>query len=100
MLTAAEFAMDASGPPQILLTIAARFGRVSWKYSSIAYSLILKDVGVLIQTLYLAATDMGLGGCAIGTTNIDLFAKMTGIEFHVEGPVGQFALGRGARDGE
>jgi hypothetical protein len=24
------------------------------------------------------ATDMGLGGCAIGTTNIDLFAKMTG----------------------
>jgi hypothetical protein len=42
-------------------------------------------------------TDMDLGGCAIGSTNIDLFAKMTGIEFHVEGPVGQFALGRGAR---
>jgi nitroreductase len=41
------------------------------------------------------ATDMGLGGCAIGTSNIDLFAKMTGIEFHVEGPVGQFAIGRG-----
>ena len=100
MLTAAEFAMDASGPPQILLTIAARFGRVSWKYSSIAYSLILKDVGVLIQTLYLAAADMGLGGCAIGTNNIELFARMTGIEFHVEGPVGQFALGRAARDNE
>jgi hypothetical protein len=41
------------------------------------------------------ATDLGLGGCAIGTTNIDLFAKMTGLDFHVEGPVGQFALGRG-----
>jgi hypothetical protein len=40
------------------------------------------------------ATDMELGGCAIGITNIDLFAKMTGIEFHIEGPVGQFALGR------
>ena len=38
---------------------------------------------------------MGLGGCAIGISNIDLFAKMTGIDFHVEGPVGQFALGRG-----
>jgi SagB-type dehydrogenase family enzyme len=94
-LSAAEFAMDAPGVPQILLTIAARFNRVSWKYSSIAYSLILKDVGVLIQTLYLMATDMGLGGCAIGSTNIDLFARMTGLEFHVEGPVGQFALGRG-----
>ena len=54
-----------------------------------------KDVGSLIQTFYLAATDMGLGGCAIGSTNIDLFAKMTELEFHVESPVGQFALGRG-----
>ena len=87
--------MDAPNSTQILITIAARFSRISWKYSSIAYSLILKDVGVLIQTLYMMATDMGLGGCAIGTTNIDLFAKMTGIDFHVEGPVGQFALGRG-----
>jgi SagB-type dehydrogenase family enzyme len=94
-LTAAVFAMDAPAAPQILITIAARFDRISWKYTSIAYSLILKDVGVLIQTLYMMATDMGLGGCAIGTNNIDLFAKMTGIEFHIEGPVGQFALGRG-----
>jgi SagB-type dehydrogenase family enzyme len=93
-LATAEFAMDALGPPQILITIAARFDRVSWKYSSIAYALILKNVGVLIQTLYLTATELGLGGCAIGSTNIDLFAKMTGIAFHVEGPVGQFALGR------
>jgi SagB-type dehydrogenase family enzyme len=93
----AEYAMDVPAPPQILITIAARFSRISWKYSSIAYSLILKDVGVLIQTLYLMATDMGLGGCAIGTGNIDLFAKMTGIDFHIEGPVGQFALGRGVK---
>ena len=93
-LAAAGFAMDAAGMPQILITIAARFDRLSWKYRSIAYSLILKDVGVLLQTLYLMATDMKLGGCAIGTGNIDRFAKMTGIEFHVEGPVGQFALGR------
>jgi SagB-type dehydrogenase family enzyme len=97
LLASAEFAMGAAAAPQILVTIAARFDRISWKYSSIAYSLILKDVGVLIQTLYLMATDMGLGGCAIGTSNIDLFAKMTGIEFHVEGPVGQFALGRGSK---
>jgi SagB-type dehydrogenase family enzyme len=96
LLTGAQFAMDAPAAPQILITIAARFGRISWKYSSIAYGLILRDAGVLIQTLYLMATDMGLGGCAIGSIDIDLFAKMTGIEFHVEGPVGQFALGRGS----
>lgn len=96
-LTGARYSMGSTAAPQILITIAARFGRISWKYSSIAYSLILKDVGVLIQTFYLMATDMRLGGCAIGITNIDLFAKMTGIEFHVEGPVGQFAIGRGAK---
>ena len=96
-LSDAEFATGASGLPQILIVIAARFGRVSWKYSSVAYSLILKDVGVLTQTLYLAATDLGLGGCAIGTNNIDRFARMTGLEFSVEGPVGQFALGRGIK---
>ncbi len=82
--------------PQIVITIAARFGRVSWKYSALAYSLILKDVGLLTQTLYLMASDMGLGGCAIGLSNIDLFEKMTGVPFRVEGPVGQFALGRPA----
>jgi SagB-type dehydrogenase family enzyme len=95
LLKSAAFAMGESDVPQILITIAARFGRVSWKYSSIAYSLILKDVGVLTQTFYLMATAMGLGGCAIGSINIELFARMTGIDFYVEGPVGQFAIGRG-----
>jgi SagB-type dehydrogenase family enzyme len=94
LLREAAFAMDAPALPQVLVTIAARFGRVSWKYSSLAYALILKDVGVLLQTLYMVATDMRLGGCALGTANIDLFARMTSIEFHIEGPVGQFALGR------
>jgi SagB-type dehydrogenase family enzyme len=96
LLNSAAAAMDAPGVPQIVITIAARFGRVSWKYSSLAYALILKDAGVLTQTLYLIATDMGHGGCAIGTVSVELFARMTGIEFHVEGPVGQFALGRPA----
>src|SRR5262249_8810617 len=94
LLTGARLAMGTQAAPQILITIAARFGRTSWKYSSIAYALVLKDVGVLMQTFYLMVTDMELGGCAIGISNIDLFTKMTGIEFHVEGSVGQFALGR------
>src|SRR5215471_16868108 len=97
LLRGAAFAMGTQAAPQVLFTIAARFGRTSWKYSSIAYAPVLKDVGALMQTFYLMATDMGLGGCAIGISNIDLFAKMTAIEFHVEGPVGQFAIGRAAQ---
>ncbi len=99
LLTRAADAMGVSATPQILITIAARFGRVSWKYSSIAYALVLKDVGVLLQTFYLMAAGMGLGGCALGIANIELFAKMTGMEFHVEGPVGQFVIGRGTQAG-
>jgi SagB-type dehydrogenase family enzyme len=95
LLSGSAQAMGVAAAPQILIVVAARFGRVSWKYSSIAYSLILKDVGALTQTLYLTATDMGLGSCAIGVSNIELFARMTGIEFHAEGVVGQLALGRG-----
>jgi SagB-type dehydrogenase family enzyme len=94
LLKSAAFAMGETSMPQILITIAARFGRVSWKYSSIAYSLILKEVGALTQTFYLMATAMGLGGCAIGSINIDLFARLTGVDFYIEGPVGQFAMGR------
>lgn len=99
LLAGAAQAMGVAAAPQILITIAARFGRVSWKYSAIAYALILKDVGVLTQTLYLTATEMRLGGCAIGIADIDLFARMTGLDYHVESPVGQFAIGRSAKPG-
>jgi SagB-type dehydrogenase family enzyme len=94
MLDSAQFAMGADGRPQILLTVTSRFARLAWKYSAIAYALTLKDVGALLQTLYLMAADMGLGGCAVGTSDLDLFEKATGLPFHVEGPVGQFTLGR------
>lgn len=93
-----QFAMGAPKPPQIMITMAARFGRVSWKYSGFAYSLALKHVGVLMQTLYLMASEMELGACAIGVGDIDLFSRMTGLPFYVEGAVGQMAIGRAARD--
>ncbi len=97
MLHDGQLAMGASGRPQILIVMAARCGRVSWKYSGFAYSLVLKHVGVLMHNLYLMATEMGLGACAIGVGDIDLFSKMTGLPFYVEGAVGQVAIGRGAK---
>ncbi len=66
--------------PQILLVITARFGRLFWKYQSLAYALILKHVGVLYQTFYLVATGMNLAPCALGTGNSDLFQHQRYIE--------------------
>jgi SagB-type dehydrogenase family enzyme len=78
---------------QVLLILAARFARVAWKYESIAYALTLKHVGVVYQTMYLAATAMGLAPCAIGGGDADLFARATGIDYCTETSVGEFLLG-------
>lgn len=79
--------------PQILITIAARFQRLSWKYESMAYSLILKNVGVLYQTMYLVATAMDLAPCAIGGGDSDLFARAAGLDYDSETSVGEFLIG-------
>jgi oxazoline/thiazoline dehydrogenase len=80
---------------QVLIVIAARFGRVAWKYESIAYSLVLKEVGVLLQTMYLAATAMQLAPCAVGTGDTEMFAQAAGLSYYEESSVGEFALGSG-----
>jgi SagB-type dehydrogenase family enzyme len=82
-----------AGEPQVLIGITARFQRVSWKYEGIAYALVLKDVGVLYQTLYLVATAMGLGPCAVGSGRDDLFSAAIGTDYLVESAVGEFMLG-------
>lgn len=81
--------------PQLLVILTARIGRVSWKYSSIAYAVILKDVGVVYQTMYLVATAMGLAGCALGNGDADLFARAAGTGYYDEPSVGEFMLGVG-----
>lgn len=89
---AAAAAMQPAAP-QVLLTIAARFARVFWKYEGMGYALILKDVGVLYQTMYLVAEAMGLGACALGVGNADLFAAAAGVDYHAESSVGELILG-------
>lgn len=80
--------------PHVLFTITARFQRVAWKYEAIAYSLILKNVGVLYSYMYLIATDLGLAPCALGGGDSTAFLALTGLDRFVEAPVGEFILGR------
>jgi len=78
---------------QVLLILAARFPRLAWKYESLAYALTLKHVGVVYQTLYLAATAMGLAPCAVGGGDSDCFARAAGLDYYAETAVGEFLLG-------
>ena len=73
LLAGAAGAMERATAPQVLLVLAARFELIAWKYEGIAYALVLKLVGVMLQTMYLAATGIGLDPL-------------------VEGAVGEFAL--------
>lgn len=81
------------GERQILIIVAARFRRMSWKYQSMAYAAILKNVGVLFQTMYLVATAMNLAPCALGSGDAELFSRIIGRPFHEESSVGEFMLG-------
>ena len=79
--------------PQLVLVIAARFGRVMWKYDAIAYSLVLKHVGVYMQTVYLVATAMDLAVCGVGGGDAADFATVTGLDYFAHGSVGEMVLG-------
>jgi oxazoline/thiazoline dehydrogenase len=78
--------------PDVLITVAARFQRTSWKYQSMAYAAILKNVGALMQQMYLVATAMQLAPCALGGGDSDLFADAAGLDYYAETSVGEFLL--------
>jgi SagB-type dehydrogenase family enzyme len=61
--------------------------------TAISYSALLKNVGVLYQTMYLVATAMNLAPCALGAGDSDLFARAVGLDYYAETSVGEFLLG-------
>jgi SagB-type dehydrogenase family enzyme len=79
-------------PPDVLITVAARFQRVAWKYQSMAYAVILKNTGALYQQMYLVATAMNLAPCGLGGGDSDLFAEAAGLDYYAETSVGEFML--------
>ncbi|MEV2274261.1 SagB family peptide dehydrogenase [Nocardiopsis sp. NPDC049922] len=86
-------ALGSSDVPQVLITLAARFQRLSWKYGEIAHTLALKDTGVVIQSVYLCAEAAGLAACAIGPADTAAFAEATGCDPLDQAPVGGIVLG-------
>jgi SagB-type dehydrogenase family enzyme len=80
-------------PAQVLLVLTARFARTSWKYETHAYSLILQEIGVLLQTLHLGATALDLASCMVDRNLAPAFERATGLAFHVESPLAALTLG-------
>lgn len=84
---------DRKSPVNIYLGITARCRRIFWKYESMSYALILKNLGALYATMYLVATAMGLAPCALGGGDSELFSQIAGLDPYDEPAVGEFLLG-------
>jgi SagB-type dehydrogenase family enzyme len=87
---------DLDATPAALFTITARFRRLSWKYDGLSYSLVLKNVGALTQTLSLVSVAMGLAACGLDGGDIEASPRIFGIDWRVESSVGGFVVGHRA----
>lgn len=79
--------------PAVLITMTASFREMTCRYSGMAYTALLKEVGALQQTLYLVCTAMGLASCALAAGDSDLSARAFGLDWRAESGVGEFVLG-------
>jgi SagB-type dehydrogenase family enzyme len=98
IIQATWYTLAQAGHPHVVFLIAARFDRVFWKYQSMSYALVLKNLGVLYQTMQLTATAMDLASCPLGGGDSDLLAAASGRPYYIEGCVGEFVLGTRAED--
>ncbi|MFC9993603.1 SagB family peptide dehydrogenase [Nocardia sp. NPDC127526] len=97
LLKTTSATLAEAAEPQVVLLMGARAGRVMWSYEGVPYANILKHVGVLMQTLYLAATAMGLGAVAQGFSDTAAFTAATGVDELEECNVGSMIIGTPAR---
>ncbi|GAB4583145.1 SagB family peptide dehydrogenase [Nocardia sp. IFM 10818] len=97
LLKTTSATLAGAAEPQLVLLIGARAGRVMWSYEGVPYANILKHVGVLMQTLYLAATAMNLGAVAQGFSDTAAFTAATGVDELEECNVGSIIIGTPAR---
>lgn len=81
-----------SEEPPVLISMTARFRRMGAVYPGTAYSVLLKEVGALQQTLYLVSTAMGIGPCALAFGDTATSARAFGLDWRAESGVGEFIL--------
>ncbi|GAA3037079.1 SagB family peptide dehydrogenase [Streptosporangium longisporum] len=96
LLEGGRLAANLAEAPPVLIAVTARFRRLSRKYNGLSYALVLKNVGAVLQTLHLVGTAMGLAACWTEIIDIDVSARVLGLDWRVESGVGGFLVGRPA----
>ncbi len=82
------------GDAQVVVVLAAVFGRTRWKYGDRADRYVLLEAGHIGENLYLAATSAGLGACAVGAFFDDGLNGLLGLDGQEEAAVYMLTVGR------
>jgi putative peptide maturation dehydrogenase len=88
------------GDAHVLLVLAARFDRAFWKYRNHrkALAALLMDAAHLSQTLYLVATELGLGAFVTAAINNTDIEERLGLDGYREGVLAVCGFGRPAAE--
>lgn len=88
------------GDAQVMVVLAARFDRAFWKYRNHrkALTALLMDAAHLSQTLYLVATELGLGAFVTAAINNADIEERFGIDGYREGVLAVCGFGRPAAE--
>lgn len=82
------------GQANLVLVFTAIFQRLRWKYQERTYRYALLEAGHLGQNVYLAATSMGMGACAVGAFLDDDLNAMLGVDGQHEAAIYMLAVGK------
>lgn len=93
-LVVAGIGQEMLGQAQVCFILSGIFQRTRWKYRERTYRYVLLEAGHIGQNLYLAATSMGLGACAVGAFLDDKLNNLLGLDGEEEAALYIIAVGK------
>ncbi len=82
------------GEASVVLFLTVIFQRMRFKYQDRTYRYGLIEAGHLGQNIYLAATSLGLGACAVGAFMDDEINALLGVDGKTEAAIYMLAVGK------
>jgi len=81
------------GEANVVFVFSAIFQRTRWKYRERTYRYVLLEAGHIAENIYLAATSMGLGACAVGAFFDDDLNRLLDLDGQHEAVIYLMAVG-------
>jgi SagB-type dehydrogenase family enzyme len=85
---------EMMGRASAVLVLSAVFGRSEWRYRERAHRYILLEAGHISQNIYLVATALGLGTCAVGAFDDRGYNKIVGVDGSKESVIYLMPVGK------